>query len=166
MSSRESAAGSLPSPSPWVLTALVLVAVLLVGGVGPETYFGVSEDTITWGIVGLFVAWMLVRRSSARGTAVETDPATPAEAGEHYRPTGNSSGSGVYRVVGAGDEIALLRVADADGRRRHTGTVRHVDQSTLDGDFEAATDPDAGRSPVAAAGNLLSGLYWNVRKFF
>ncbi|WP_435178365.1 hypothetical protein [Halorussus sp. AFM4] len=94
------------------------------------------------------------------------------EVGEHYRPaegTRDAEGMpltpGVYRVVGATDEVALLRVTDEDGRRRNTGELRHVAPEMLDAEFEPAADPDAGLSPVRDARNLLSGMYWSVRWF-
>lgn len=95
------------------------------------------------------------------------------EVGEHYRPAegardaeGTPLTPGVYRVVGATDEVALLRVTDEDGRRAHTGELSHVSPETLDVEFEPAADPDAGLSPVRDARNLLSGLYWTVRRLF
>jgi len=72
----------------------------------------------------------------------------------------------VYRIVGAIDDVALLRVGDANGHSATTGEVIRVDQSRLDAEFEAATDPDAGFSPLAGVRNAVSGLYWNVREFF
>ncbi|SNZ11993.1 hypothetical protein SAMN06269185_1454 [Natronoarchaeum philippinense] len=85
--------------------------------------------------------------------------------GDHYRPTEDDADAGIYRVVGVPDDVTLLRVADADGRRVHTGAIRHVQRATLDADFESASDPDAGLSPVAWLRNLLSGMYWSVRRF-
>lgn len=87
--------------------------------------------------------------------------------GTHYRATsGGSHPEAVYRVVGSEDDVTLLRVADADGRRRHTGDVVSVTQADLEAEFEAASDPDAGLAPVRAARNQLQGLYWSVRRFF
>lgn len=88
-----------------------------------------------------------------------------ADLGDHVRPTGGTHDPGVYRVVGTTGEVALLYVADASGRRVHTGEVCHVSPETLEAEFEAATDPDAGFTPVADVRNLLSGLYWEVRRF-
>lgn len=83
--------------------------------------------------------------------------------GDHYRPTGDALDPGVYRVVGTAEEVVLLRVGDADGRRVHTGEVSRVDPATLDAEFESAPDPDAGVGPVSAVKNALQGLYWSVR---
>jgi hypothetical protein len=69
-------------------------------------------------------------------------------------------------VVGTGDPVALLRVVDADGRRRHTGHIEHVSQSDLNDHFEAADDPDTGLDPVGGLRNALQGLYWQIRKLF
>ena len=56
---------------------------------------------------------------------------------------------GIYRVVGTDDEaITLLRVAGADGRRRHTGDLLTVDDGTLSA-FEPAENPDGNR-PISA----------------
>jgi len=84
------------------------------------------------------------------------------EIGSHYRPP--ESGA-VYRIVGADETIALLRVTDADGRRAHTGDLRQVSRDELEAAFDPASDPDAGIAPVAAVRNLLQGLYWSVRRF-
>lgn len=87
------------------------------------------------------------------------------EVGDHYRSARGRHAGSVYRVVGAGDEVTLLRVADADGRRVHPGTLRSVQAATLESDFEPAEDPDAGVSPGAAVRNAAQGLYWSVRRF-
>jgi len=84
------------------------------------------------------------------------------EVGEHYRP---ADGDGIYRVVGTTDGVVLLQVTDEDGRRAHTGNVRRVEPDTIGDEFEPASDPDAGVSPVAAVRNALQGLYWSVRRF-
>lgn len=89
-----------------------------------------------------------------------------AEVSDHYRPTDDSHDSGIYRVVGVTDDVTLLRVTDAGGRRVHSGEIRHVSAHTLDAEFEPAENPDAGFSPISAVQNLLSGLYWSVRRFF
>jgi len=86
------------------------------------------------------------------------------EVGDHYRPDDDAT-PGVYRVVGTGDPVALLRVTDEGGRRAHTGDLRQVSRDEFDAAFEPAEDPDAGVSPVAAVRNALQGLYWSVRKF-
>ena len=85
---------------------------------------------------------------------------------DHYRPIEGGHDPGVYRVVGVGEEVALLRVADADGRRVHTGELSHVSPATLRDAFEPADNPDGGFSPVRAITNGLEGLYWQIRRFF
>lgn len=101
--------------------------------------------------------------------------------GDHYRPTADAAHAdathadtadavvahadgehAVYRVVGTSDGVALLRVTDGDGRREVTGELVRV--TDLSG-FELARDPDAGVHPVRELRNLLTGLYWNVRRF-
>lgn len=86
--------------------------------------------------------------------------------GDHVRPTDGEVDPGVYRVVGTGETVTLLRVADGDGRRVHSGAVCHVDADGLDRGFEPAENPDAGFSPVELGKNLLQGMYWSVRRFF
>ncbi len=89
------------------------------------------------------------------------------EIGDHYRPTKSASEAtaqrGVYRVVGTGDPLTLLRVADKDGRRRHTGEALRIDRQVLAARFEPADDPDAGFSPLRWLRGLLQGLVWSVR---
>jgi hypothetical protein len=88
------------------------------------------------------------------------------DVGDHYRVTGDDYPPGVYRVVGGGDsDVTLLRVADDDGRREHTGEIRRVPASVLAAEFEPAANPDAGFSPVGAVRNGLQGLYWQFRRF-
>lgn len=89
-----------------------------------------------------------------------------AETGEHVRPTGASVTPGVYRVVGASDDVTLLRVADDAGRRRHTGELAYVSTAALKRDFEPAADPDSGITPRAWIRNAVQGMYWSVRRFF
>ena len=87
------------------------------------------------------------------------------EVGEHYRATDAEERGPVYRVVGCREDVTLLRVTDADGGRVHSGELSRVPPRRLDASFEPVSDPDAGLSPVADARNLLSGMYWQVRKF-
>lgn len=83
--------------------------------------------------------------------------------GEHYREAGTDHPA--YRVVGTDGRVTLLRVTTPDGRRAHTGDVRHVDPDAFAADFEPASNPDAGFTPAASLRNSLQALYWNVRKF-
>jgi hypothetical protein len=88
---------------------------------------------------------------------------TPSTAvGDHLRPVDEGYPVGVYRVVGTGDPVALLRVTDEDGRRQATGELVSVPREALS-EFEPATDPDAGFRPLAWVRGLLSGMYWEVR---
>ena len=153
----------LESVSPRVVSAVVLAVVMAIEFVGPERYAGVHEDVVIGGILLVFVVWFLAQRGS--GTGVETDPDSPPAVGEHYRATGAGAPPGVYRVVGAGETVALLRVTDAEGRRANTGEVRRVDRSVVDTEFEPAADPDAEFSLSRRVRNQLSGMYWSVRRF-
>ncbi|MDS0279174.1 hypothetical protein NDI85_15345 [Halomicroarcula sp. S1AR25-4] len=84
---------------------------------------------------------------------------------DHYRPSGADYPDGVYRVVGTDDDgVTLLRVADAGGRRRHTGEVVTVPTADLSG-FEATENPDGNRSRRAVVRSSLDGLYWSARAF-
>lgn len=89
---------------------------------------------------------------------------------DHYRATENADvRPGVYRVVGTGDPIALLRITDADGNRTTTGQVETVSRETFADQFEEAANPDAGISlrsflpPVLTWAKAAS--YW-VRNLF
>jgi len=162
-SSRSVLSRVLAAPS-WVVVVVLLGAIVGVG-LGPETYFGVDGDLIQWGILGLFVVYELAGATLSGGSGVETDATTPAAVGEHYRPTTGTHRDGIYRVVGAGERVALLRVGNADGRRIHTGDVTHIDGPSLAAEFEAVSDPDGGFAPVAGLRNALSGLYWSVARY-
>jgi tRNA U34 5-methylaminomethyl-2-thiouridine-forming methyltransferase MnmC len=85
--------------------------------------------------------------------------------GDHVRPEGKESDAGIYRVVGTGATVTLLRVADAADRRVHSGEVRRVPAADFGDVFSPAEDPDAGFTPVRTARNVLSGMYWDVRRF-
>jgi hypothetical protein len=53
--------------------------------------------------------------------------------------------AGIYRVVGTGDPVVLLSVADEDGRRHNTGEVVAVSRSAVE-QLESAENPDRGLS--------------------
>ena len=53
--------------------------------------------------------------------------------------------AGVYRVVGTSEQLTLLRVGDADGRRVRTGEIVRVSRSVYT-NFGAAENPDTGVS--------------------
>lgn len=166
MGSDSSAGGGPPSLDPRVVSLGFVAAVLLVTFVGPDSYFGLSDDAVGWALFGGFIVWTIWRRRGGTDGERETDLTTPAAMGEHYRPTGEGHVDGVYRVVGTGDPVALLRVGDDSGRRLTTGEVIRVDLSRLETEFEAASDPDAGVSVSAGLRNALSGFYWSVRSVF
>jgi hypothetical protein len=89
---------------------------------------------------------------------------------DHLRPVeGEDDGTGeprpVYRVVGTGESIALLRVTDAAGRRGYTGDVRRVPREQVANQFEPAADPDGGLALRHRLRTLGSGLYWSLRRF-
>ena len=83
---------------------------------------------------------------------------------DHVRPTGTHP-DGVYRVVGVTDErVTLLRVADADGRRAHTGETLTVPLAEFE-QFDTAENPDGNRSLGAALAAAPKTAYWSVRAF-
>jgi len=111
--------------------------------------------------VTLYIAAPLLLASIV-GPAGTPSPA-PDTVGTHVCPGTDTYAAGTYRVVGAADRIALLRVTDGAGRRIHGGSVIHVDAATLDSSFESAPDPDSGINPVRALRSEWTGLVWRVR---
>lgn len=84
---------------------------------------------------------------------------------DHVRPADGDYRDGIYRVVGTSDDaVTLLRVADADGRRRHTGDVIAVPQEELEG-FDRAENPDGNSSPARNVASALEASYWSLRTF-
>ena len=84
---------------------------------------------------------------------------------EHFKPMNVDVSDGVYRVVGSDEEaVTLLRVADANERRTHTGEVVTVPIDEFTG-FTPAENPDGNR-PVGdiLTSNLEMG-YWSIRVF-
>jgi hypothetical protein len=80
---------------------------------------------------------------------------------DHYRPPDASEvPDGVYRVVGrSGDEVTLLAVADADGRRVHAGRLLRVPAARVAAEFDPAPNPDAGLD----LGGLVDWVRWFPR---
>lgn len=84
---------------------------------------------------------------------------------DHLSPADGTHRDGVYRVVGREDGgAAVLRVADAEGRRVHTGEVVRLDAGELSG-FEPAADPDRNRSLRSRAAGSPTTAYWSARAF-
>jgi len=83
---------------------------------------------------------------------------------DHYRPAGADYADGIYRVVGTGDPVVLVAVADADGNRVNSGTVVRVSADELDG-FEPAENPDQGFQPGQLVGGLIEELRMIVNWF-
>jgi hypothetical protein len=79
---------------------------------------------------------------------------------DHFETNaGASVEQGVYRVVGTPDgKVTLLRVADPDGARVHTGAVEQVSVATLVADFDPADNPDAGFSLIGAIKRIGTSL--------
>lgn len=82
---------------------------------------------------------------------------------DHLRLVDGELPPGVYRVVGtpAGD-VTLLRVADAGGRRVHTGQVHTVPRIDLEG-FALGENPDENRALTAMLASQLDGFAWQFR---
>lgn len=90
---------------------------------------------------------------------------TTATVFDHVRPADSDYPDGTYRVVGSdGEAVTLLRVADADGRRVHTGDVVTVGVDEFDG-FVPAANPDGNRSLRGRTGAKLETVYWSLRAF-
>ena len=83
---------------------------------------------------------------------------------DHVRPTDADVPEGIYRVVGAGERVTLLRVGNADGRRVTTGEVHAVDRDIL-ADFEATENPDENRSLAATIARIPQTIYWQLYAF-
>lgn len=133
-------------------------------------YLPWGEDGVFVAVVAAFALYITiplvlttVRRTDA-GTTIE-DVSPPEFVGSHYRPTTDDFANGVYRVVGAGDTITLLRVTDPSGHRRHSGSVHTISRNEFDTTFDAATDPDAGVHPVRTLHTQFTGVYWSIRRY-
>jgi hypothetical protein len=82
--------------------------------------------------------------------------AAPVAAYDHLRADADAPvPAGVYRVVGTGDPVALLRVVE-DGRRVRSGVVVHLDRADLAA-LEPAGNPDAGLGKLRQAPSALRG---------
>jgi hypothetical protein len=84
---------------------------------------------------------------------------------DHVRLTGIDHPDGIYRVVGVrDDEVTVLRVGDADGRRVHSGEVRTFDADELEA-ATSAPNPDGNRPLGATVRAALTMPYWVGRAF-
>lgn len=84
---------------------------------------------------------------------------------DHLQPTSEEYRDGIYRVVGTDeDTVTLLRVGDADGRRRNTGELVTVDRDAIDS-FESAENPDGNQPVGAVLRSVGASTYWSVRTF-
>lgn len=84
---------------------------------------------------------------------------------EHFKPVNFDVSDGIYRVVGSDEEtVTLLRVADANERRIHTGEVVTVSLDEFTG-FAPAENPDGNRPFGATLASNLEMGYWSVRTF-
>mgnify|MGYP000241766883 CR=1 FL=1 len=84
---------------------------------------------------------------------------------EHFKPANVDVSDGIYRVVGSDEEtVTLLRVADANERRIHTGEVVTVSFDEFTG-FIPAENPDGNRPLGATLTSHLEMGYWSIRVF-
>lgn len=89
----------------------------------------------------------------------------PPEPYDHLKPVDIDVPDGIYRVVGRDEEtVTLLRVADGDKRRVHTGEVLSVDLDEFDG-FAPTENPDGNRPPRDVLTAKLEMGYWSIRVF-
>lgn len=98
----------------------------------------------------------------AREESVMSDRPDPS-VHDHLRAVDAPYPPGVYRVVGRGEGLRLLRVTDGDGDRVNTGQVYDVRPDDLAG-FEPAEDPDAGLSPLSTLKSGVEGVGSMVRE--
>lgn len=84
---------------------------------------------------------------------------------DHVKPVNADLSDGIYRVVGSDEgTVSLLRVADANGRRIHTGEVVTVPRDEFAA-FTPAENPDGNRSLGTAFVSTLEMVYWSIRAF-
>ncbi|WP_255152917.1 hypothetical protein [Halorarius halobius] len=84
---------------------------------------------------------------------------------EHFKPVNVDISDGIYRVVGSDEgTVTLLRVADANERRIHTGEVVTVSLDEFTG-FTPAENPDGNRPLGATLTSHLEMGYWSIRVF-
>ncbi|ERH00818.1 MAG: hypothetical protein J07HN6_02447 [Halonotius sp. J07HN6] len=82
---------------------------------------------------------------------------------DHVEVRDSDHPDGVYRVVGTtADTVTLLHVADADGRRLHSGRTVSVSHSTYE-ELPSASNPDDGGSITDVLTSLPATGYWAVR---
>jgi len=82
---------------------------------------------------------------------------------DHLRSTDADDDDAIYRVVGRGvDSVVVLRVADADGRRAHTGEVITIPSDVLS-TFEHAENPDGNQPIGAKLSSIGTNAYWSFR---
>lgn len=132
---------SLPSRPRWAVAILAIGVVwyaLFLGLFPPmpidETIVAVALSAALWlGLPVLFV------RGFGWGT---TTDAPTSGVGAHYRPTTDATEPGVYRVVGAEEDVVLLRLTDGNGDRIHTGETIRVPENVLTSSFAPASNPD------------------------
>lgn len=84
---------------------------------------------------------------------------------EHFKPANSAVPNGIYRVVGSDEQtVTLLRVADANERRIHTGDVVTVSVDEFAG-FTPTENPDETRPLGATLTSHVETGYWSIRVF-
>ena len=90
---------------------------------------------------------------------------TPPAVYDHFVSTDTAHSDGIYRVVGTSeDSVTLLRVANADGRRSHTGRIVTVSHGALDS-LVPVENPDGNRPLGETVSSALETAYWSARVF-
>lgn len=89
---------------------------------------------------------------------------SPPTVYDHVSPTDCDYPDGVYRVVGVDGAVTLLRVADGDGRRVHTGELVTVEADAFDA-FEPVDRPTPANSFGARVASVPAVGYWSLRAF-
>lgn len=84
---------------------------------------------------------------------------------EQFKPVNFDVSDGIYCVVGRDEAtVTLLRIADANGRRIHTGDLVTVSLDEFTG-FTPAENPDGNRPPGATLISHIEIGYWSLRVF-
>jgi hypothetical protein len=89
----------------------------------------------------------------------------PPKPYKHVRLEDTDVLGGIYRVVGRNEAtVTLLRVANSDERRIHTGEVVTVTLEEFTG-FAPAENPDGNRPLGTVLRSNLEAGYWSLRVF-
>ena len=85
---------------------------------------------------------------------------------DHVELLGSDHSDGIYRVVGTtAERVTLLRVADADGSRVHSGELVSLSRDSA-ASLPAAANPDENSGSLGTTlRSMPTVAYWGVRAF-